>query len=1012
MLQPGQEFGNFVIERKLGEGGMGAVYLAEDRKLQRSVALKVLQSDAFDDRERRDRFYREARTAAQVSHPNVMGIYDVDEAVLPDRSEKQLYIVMEYIPGTSLKPLLTQSRLDTGKMLRYAEKIAAGLAAAHQKGIVHRDIKAENIIVDENDEPRILDFGLAKPTDPVHFDDAGNSEDTVSQELTRAGKILGTVKYMSPEQVRGEKVDNRSDVFSFGILLYEMCTGEAPFAGSTQVSTLAKILESEPQPLHVKNANAPAELERILTKCLRKDAADRYQDTRDLVVDLRQLRKQYDSGVTDSVSISGQVPRLGGAGVVARMLKINLSWKLVIVILVGMVIVSGLVEQCIEKDTPLRTDVGLGDVDKALLEASALAKHLQTGNRLAILQFVNSTGDPDLAWMQTGLPEIMLTGLAQAEDITVISPHRILNHMGAKSFEDSDTEEYIEAAAKLGASKLLYGSIFKAGDKLRIESRLEDIESGTVLLGERATGADPFALVDSLTYKIAASLDAASQMDPEATAARFASSPEAYKVYHEGMEYYNEARWDEAVERFNEAIDIDSAFALPYMRIGMVSIFRGRQQEGAAYLGAASRYRERLPRSDRALLEVYTDIWQRQQFEAAVDKLKRIVETFPDNTEGRLFYALVEELFSRDTAAAFAQLDTVLSLDPGDAFALQQYVELKAKYEKFDEAAELARRLKRQYPESPVAYTTLWRVYVQQNKVNEALEVMEEMRERYPDNDALLESMYLAFIRVRNFDRSRVALEQLRKTYSDSPLYMADYYTYRANLNNWRGKFLAGLEDRRSALVEAEKSGDRDALRQTLGSIAATFARLDMDDSSLVYRAKAYEVSNPFQRVNYSLSVVELRPDRAEEMRPVFRADVREFRKRLPEQNSGLADAVEALFAAHCAVDTPALVLAHEQLVAEQLGGDERELGEILVLTGEYSKGLEHLLSLIDSREEPTSAWNNLSIRYHIARAWEGLGENEKAVEQYRTLLRYWGDPDTDIEMVTDAQARLARLTS
>jgi tetratricopeptide (TPR) repeat protein len=213
-------------------------------------------------------------------------------------------------------------------------------------------------------------------------------------------------------------------------------------------------------------------------------------------------------------------------------------------------------------------------------------------------------------------------------------------------------------------------------------------------------------------------------------------------------------------------------------------------------------------------------------------------------------------------------------------------------------------------------------------------------------------------------------------------------------------------------LVEAEKSGDRDALRQTLGSIAATFARLDMDDSSLVYRAKAYEVSNPFQRVNYSLSVVELRPDRAEEMRPVFRADVREFRKRLPEQNSGLADAVEALFAAHCAVDTPALVLAHEQLVAEQLGGDERELGEILVLTGEYSKGLEHLLSLIDSREEPTSAWNNLSIRYHIARAWEGLGENEKAVEQYRTLLRYWGDPDTDIEMVTDAQARLARLTS
>jgi len=199
---------------------------------------------------------------------------------------------------------------DITVVLRLAEKIAAGLTAAHKLGIVHRDIKPDNILVTEDGEPKILDFGLAKPAASDPESSLNDSTDTISRELTKAGKILGTVGYMSPEQARGDTIDTRSDIFSFGVMLYRLTSGTMPFDGGSQVGTLAKILEAQHDSVRTKNENVPQELERIIDKCLRKDANDRYQDTRDLVVDLRNLRRQFDSGVTDL--LSGMVDRPSG----------------------------------------------------------------------------------------------------------------------------------------------------------------------------------------------------------------------------------------------------------------------------------------------------------------------------------------------------------------------------------------------------------------------------------------------------------------------------------------------------------------------------------------------------------------------------------------------------------------------------------------------------------------------------------------------------------------------------
>lgn len=477
MLEAGQTFAHFKILSHLGTGGMGEVYLAKDQKLHREVAIKILLADYFDDAERLQRFEREAKTAAQISHANAMGIYDMGKTPHPVSGKEVQYIVMERVHGTPLFEFLKERQLGLGRTIRIAEKIAAGLSAAHKLNIVHRDIKSSNILVDGDGNPKILDFGLAKPVDSLLA--GADPIDTVSQELTKEGKIVGTISYMSPEQARGEKVDARSDIFSLGVLVYHMVSGEFPFSGPSQVATLAKILEAA----HRRLPNVPPELQRILDKCLQKDAADRYQSAADLVVDLRNLRRQVDSGISDSISEMSSV----GGPAATRIFEIKMSRKAKLWSLAGFVFVVGLIMAIIDNSKE-QDDV------------------------LAVLSFENKTGNPDLDWMETGLPEILTTDLAQSEVISVVSRERILDYLnhqrrsgaidGGKNFEQLgdavaeavrkslqgvpgaaellkdmkargpagssgryDHATKLDAARSLGATSVLSGSFYKMGTR-------------------------------------------------------------------------------------------------------------------------------------------------------------------------------------------------------------------------------------------------------------------------------------------------------------------------------------------------------------------------------------------------------------------------------------------------------------------------------------------------------------------------------------------------------------------
>jgi serine/threonine protein kinase len=304
----GRTVKHYRIEETLGKGGMGVVYRAVDTRLQRPVALKFLPAEFTRDEERKRRFFQEARAACAVNHPAIAQVYDVDEV------DGASFIAMELVAGKTVRKLVEDRELDLLGALEIAGQVAGGLARAHEAGIVHRDIKAENIMVTPDGHAKILDFGLAKLLEPPGAPRDSPVPEDVSQletlARTQAGMVLGTLRYMSPEQARGLPVDHRSDIFSLGILLYEMVTGQPPFAGNSPVDTLHAIAFEETRPVTALKANLPASLQRVIGRCLRKRREDRYPDARELAADLKAVQREVESG------ISGAVPlklRLGEA---------------------------------------------------------------------------------------------------------------------------------------------------------------------------------------------------------------------------------------------------------------------------------------------------------------------------------------------------------------------------------------------------------------------------------------------------------------------------------------------------------------------------------------------------------------------------------------------------------------------------------------------------------------------------------------------------------------------------
>lgn len=988
MLNSGQKFAHFEILSKLGEGGMGTVYLALDTKLNRKVALKTLTGDLFDDRSRLERFRREARTAAQISNAYVMSTYDIGAAKAEGSDAELDYIVLEYVEGRSLSDYIKEERPDLARVTRLAEKIASGLAAAHKLNIVHRDIKPDNIIVDDSGDPKILDFGLAKPLDPVQFDEPADSTKTVSEELTKVGKIMGTVSYMSPEQVRGERVDTRSDIFSFGILLYRMLTGDLPFSGPTQVETMAKILGSSFEPPRRKDETIPTEMERIITKCLQKDAEDRYQSSRDLVVDLRNLRRQSDSGVTESLS---------SVTAVQKMRKSNRIQYLIggLVIVVAVVMYFG----------KMSFDLDSGSASSGIRGLQAKP------NALAIIGFQNKTGDAELDWLETGLPEILLTDLAQNQSLPIISQQRIVDCFEADKKLSHTYDESVAAANGLGATRILSGAFYKLGDKIRIDARLEDVATGNIVMAEKVLGDDPFMLVDSLTAKIAAALNLGETGD----LAKLASSPEAYKPYHLGMEFFLVGEYDSAIARFEEAIAIDSAFALPYMRIGLSQQYVGRMGQAVQYLMKAQEFQDRLPTRERRMVDAYVDTWARKEFDQAFTKFESMVVDYPDDAEIRTIYALFINAFKSDTVAAYAQFDTVLATYPTYAFALEQYATILRGAGDLERSAYYVQRLVEALPEAIDARISLIRLRQRQGRMEDALGLAKVLHQEHPKDRRPLYRLISLSVHTRNFEEARQYAETLRDLAGDDPFVLATYYAFTNNINTWQGRFWDARAEHLALLESTKAMQDTAQVFGVLTAISDVYRNLDMIDSMEVYITEAYRWATDFGGLIYPLGLGAYFPEREPELRPIFETIMEDFRARLPREFWGTADGLEIMFEAMLVADTARMIDGIRAIIevqADQSSENVFQLGRFLIWAEEYEEAKEVLSRYLDGNFRTNDAWRYQLSLYNVGRANEGLGLTADAIKNYTEFLRYWENADIQIKQIRDAKERLARLTS
>ncbi len=325
----GQTLKNYVVEEMLGKGGMGVVYRAVDTRLGRRVALKVLRPGLVGDAERRRRFMQEARAASAVNHPAIAQIYDIEE------SGDVTFITMEYVDGSTVRNLVSRRELDLSSAVEVGVQVADALARAHETGIVHRDIKSDNVMVTRDGHPKILDFGLAKLLDPVPGD--GDSGVSRMETLTRtqAGMILGTVAYMSPEQARGLPVDKRSDVFSFGVLLYEMAAGKVPFQGASALDTMHAIAYEQTQPLATLRTDIPYSLQKVIDRCLQKKPDERYQDLREAVTELKKVKREIESGVSGGMPVLAKI-RWWLGGLTSR----GLIWAAVVGAVLGALLIS------------------------------------------------------------------------------------------------------------------------------------------------------------------------------------------------------------------------------------------------------------------------------------------------------------------------------------------------------------------------------------------------------------------------------------------------------------------------------------------------------------------------------------------------------------------------------------------------------------------------------------------------------------------------------------------------
>ncbi len=999
-----EQLGPYRIEAQIGRGGMGVVYRAVDTRLDRLVALKVLAEQFASDEHRLARFEREAKAVAALNHPGIVTIYSVEE----DQGHK--FIVMELVSGKPLSEEIVPGGATLARLLDLMSPIADAMSVAHKAGVTHRDLKPENIMVCDNGQVKVLDFGLAKMSG-----ESGSTANTdtdatleVDANMTREGQIIGTPSYMSPEQAEGKEVDGRTDVFSFGILLYELATGVRPFQGDSPMSTLTSVLRDAPVPMAELKPNLPRYLGRIISRCLEKSPERRYQTALDLRNELEQLHTEVSTGEMNIPLPVEPVARKRSK------MPILLTVVVLIAAAVGYGLFSGLFSGKAVEQTEIRSDA------------------------IAVIGFGNINDPTDEENLGAILSNLITSDLSSAGSLTVISQPKVAHARNLTGQGDAavfDSSGAGEVARRAGAGVMVVGTVSRLGEKYIVTAEAIQVEDGTSLISgrEEATQADElFALASRLSKILRSGLDPSASAEELAAnteqfdaTQHFTDSAAAYRYYIQGTTALHLRRYPEAIEKMKIALEIDPTFAQASLILSIALWWNGNDIECKLVMEKGFAHIDRLPNEEQMIYRAFHDMTASAGAGAwhdPIGAIRLLGQLEAQGSENPAVYYLLGECYTHaplvaDFDRAMKLFLRAVELDPSYQMVFFHLMEGFIRSDRIEDGHAFLDEQAKDNPDSSGVLKARTNLLLAENKVEETLAIAEKL----PSGDFSASAMASCYARLGNRQKMD-EYEKLALTQREGHLKTIEHWlreTRRVSM----GKFL-------EAEKEWELSWENHPGDRSRGDIGDNFHSLVAVEHALTFLIRG--------KFEEGIAVLDLYRKRATITRiPMFwlgyllieAGKIDDARSVLKELQASVG-AQEAPYIAGKLLVLEAMIDHAEGNSDEALKRME-EVSKIPMLNRDY--GIERVFlgrvytemgnleaAMVELREarKPVSLFGqtpraiSINALYQLAILEQETGEVGSAREHFEEFLGHWGESDVSLDSVEDAKRRLQFLNS